>query len=197
MKKISTLSEKRTSLTVYLMVIAVGIVTGAFLAKSPSLAGSCLVNQFFLVDTQEVSAVSLIVRTFSVSLLVVSAAFFFGASAVGQPFGIFLLIYRGTGIGISASAMYIYCGTAAILPVAVTILPKGIAFSVITALAVRENVHNSCLIFSRCFGRGEHETVKGGFKLILVKYAVLIILSLIISFADGGLYFLYTSVGGN
>lgn len=197
MKKISTISEKRTSLSVYMVFIAAGIAIGAFLAKVPFCAGNSIINQYFLTPYEAVNPYYIIGRSFLFSAAIITAAFFFGASAVGQPFGISLLIYRGIGIGISTSSMYISMGSAAIIPVTVTVLPKAAAFSLITALSVRENVHNSCLIFSRCFGKGEQSPVKGGLKLWLIKYFVLIILSLIISSADGVIYFLFTSVSGN
>ena len=196
MKKISTISEKRTSLTVYMMIIAAGIGIGAFLAKYSSLADNHFVNQFFLVSQNDTEVAALIAGNFLISSLVVTAAFLFGASAVGQPFGVLLLIYRGIGIGISSSAMYLSAGTKAILPVAVIVIPVAIAFSAVAALAVRENVHNSCMIFSCCFGRSINDGARLSLKLILIKYIVLVILSLIISFADGGLCFLYNSVGG-
>ena len=196
MKQISTISEKRTSLTVYMFFIAVGIVIGTFLAKSPSLAGNKLINQYFMVPNEGVRISSLISGTFLLSFFIIVMAFFFGSSAFGQPFGIFLLLYRGIGIGISASSMYISSGAAAIIPVAVTVLPKAVAFSVIAALAVRENIHYSCHILSHCFFNREYETIKGGLKLWSIKLIVLIVLSLIISSADGTIYFFFTSVGG-
>ena len=127
-------------------------------------------------------------------ILFLFAAFLAGLSAVGQPFGLLLLVYRGVGIGVSAGAMYALRGQDAILPVIITFLPIASAVSVISALAVRESVRNSGIIFSFCLSRSEDSYDRPSFRLYCVRFIVLIIFSIFASAVNEVIIRLYISV---
>lgn len=193
MKTVSTISLRRTSLSVYILFIITGMLIGTFIAKYTSLSSYVTINHFFLLPQDSLKASRLIIGTFLTSLCFITSAFFFGLCAIGQPFELLLLLYRGIGIGVSAASFYITYGKAGIAPVLITILPKATAFSIVTAVAAREGIRLSCSVFSYCFLRNEHTPPHGGIKMLIIKYSFLVLISLLISFADGTVYSLYLS----
>ena len=193
MKTVSTIALRRTSLSIYILFIITGVVIGSFIAKYTSLPSYVTVNQFFLLPKDGFNVFQLITGTFITSLCFVTTAFFFGLCAVGQPFELLLLLYRGIGMGISAAAVYMTYGKAGIVTVLITVLPKAVAFSLVTAVAAREGIRSSCAVFSYCFLRKEHDRPQGGVKLFMIKYSFLVLISLFISFADGAVCSFYLS----
>jgi hypothetical protein len=131
--------------------------------------------------------------TFLSLVLFVFAAFLFGLSAVGQPFGLALLIYRGIGIGVSVTTLYAVFGTGSVMRVLVLVFPKALAVSAISVLAVRETVRSSNSLLSYCV-KSEHDDNRNSIRLYSLKFVVLILLSLLISAADGGVNYLYSAV---
>jgi len=192
MKQISTFNNNRkgrTSLLFYITFIIIGIVSGAFISEKESLSSCVWINQCFQMQKS--------VRSFFLlasMILFLFAAFLAGLSAVGQPFGLLLLVYRGVGIGVSAGAMYALRGQDAILPVIITFLPIASAVSVISALAVRESVRNSGIIFSFCLSRSEDSYDRPSFRLYCVRFIVLIIFSIFASAVNEVIIRLYISV---
>ncbi len=194
MKHISTFSDKnktRTSLWAYMLIVMTGISVGSFMIKNNNMAGSVFVNQYFISVNDKLSVFTLARGTFISSLIFTSAAFFFGLCALGKPFGVMLLLYRSAGIGVSVALVYSCMSKASILALLITILPKAIAFSVLAILTVRETFRSSHNIFMFCIKDEVFSESKQSFRLYCIKFIVLIILSLIISAADGGLNYLY------
>lgn len=197
MKHISTFYEnndKRTSLFVYTLLVIAGIAVGSLMIKNRDTAYSFLVNQYFVSTGDELSVFTLARGTFISSLIFTAAAFFFGLCALGKLFGAVLLLYRGAGIGVSVALMYSCMGKAAFLPVLITVLPKAVAFSVLSILTIRETFRRSHSIFMYCIKDEVCSDDAQSFRLYCVKFIVLILLSLIISAADGGLNYLYFKI---
>ncbi|WP_028516669.1 hypothetical protein [Ruminococcus flavefaciens] len=197
MKHISTFSDKnkpRTSLRVYILIVMAGIAVGSFMIKNNNISDLVFVNQYFIPVNDSLSVFALARGTFVSSLIFTSAAFFFGLCAFGKPFGAMLLLYRSAGIGLSVALVYSCMSKASIFTLIITILPKAIAFSVLAILTVRETFRNSHSIFMFCIKDEAFSENTQGFRLYCIKFIVLIILSLIISVADGGLNYLYVYI---
>lgn len=197
MKHISTFSDKtvsRTSLGAYIPVIMAGIAIGSLMIKNRTLASSVFINQYFISANAGLSAFSLALGSFLSSLAFTAAAFFFGLCALGKPFGALLLMYRGAGIGVSVALVYSCMGKNALLPLLVTILPKAVAFSISAILTVREVFRSSHIIFMYCIKGDTFTENTHSFRLYCIKFIVLILLSLIISAADGGLNYLCVNI---
>ena len=195
MKHISTFNSTRsgTSCFVYVIFIIIGVAAGSFIAIKHSIVGSVWIEQGFMPVTG-CSVYAVIRNTFLSLTLFVSAAFLFGLSAVGQPFGLALLVYRGIGIGASVTTVYALMGKKALLRVLVLVFPKALAVTAISVLAVRETFRSSNYLLSYIAKRNERDDNRNSIKLYGLKFIVLILLSLLISAADGGINYLYSAV---
>lgn len=195
MKHISTFNNTRsgTGFFVYVIFIIAGVILGSLLAAKHHGAVSVWIEQGFMPVTG-CSVYAVIRNTFLSLTFFVSAAFMLGLSAVGQPFGLALLIYRGIGIGVAVTTLYALFGTGTVMRVLVLVFPKALAVSAISVLAVRETVRSSNSLLSYLAKRNERDDNRNSIRLYGLKFVVLILLSLLISAADGGVNYLYSAV---
>ncbi|MBR1593085.1 MAG: stage II sporulation protein M [Ruminococcus sp.] len=133
-------------------------------------------------------------NTFMSLALFSAGAFIMGMFALGQPFGVLLLMYRGYGIGISASMMYYTMGFGAVPAVMILLLPKAVCTVIVSMLAVRELMRSSCMIFRYITGRGGDEPERRFFRLYCIKFAVIILISALISAADALMNYLFAKL---
>ena len=162
--------------------------------KYKGIACSVLVNQYFIPVNDRISVFALARGTFISSVVFTSSAFFFGLCALGKPFGVLLLLYRGAGIGAAVALVYSCMGKASFLALLITILPKAALFSVLAIITVRETFRRSGNIFMYCIKEEAYSENVQSFRLYCIKFIVLILLSLIISAADAGLNYLYAYI---
>ncbi len=114
-----------------------------------------------------------------------------GLFAIGQAFSILLLIFRGFAIGFSLSSIYISLGLKAVIPVAVTILPKLIAVSVIFVLSARESLRLSSKIFSFLFLSVNDEDIINYIKLYFIKFAILTVFIIVTAVAESAINYFF------
>ena len=184
LKHISTINIRkhgRTSIWIYLFFVVAGVAVGSWAAVRYDAAELVYINQCFLPSGgTQIPALVL-------------GDIVFGLCAVGQPFGIVLLIYRGIGIGAAAAAAYLSMGAGAFVTVIFVLMPKAAAFAFLAALAVRETVSYSATLFRCGLRKEENYAEKYSFRLYCIRFIVVMLLSLIISFADGAVWFIYNS----
>ena len=186
-------SSSRGLVIMYLLLIA-GIAAGAVWAVSTGETDRPLLHQYFL-PLYNGDTLLAVFRCTLVSLWAyIIAAFLIGTSTVGQPVGILMLLYRGFGIGLSSAAMYINRGASAFPAVALLILPAAAASAAVSVLAVRELLRSSNSLLHHMICGGDHSGSYRGIKLYCLKFAVLLLISLVISAADTFLYYLFSGL---
>jgi len=186
MKKFWNLTANQCRQAVILLltgITAAGVIAGSAYTAWKRSEPSVWVHQNFLPQCG--SNILLFAAGTSLSLILFAAAVFIaGSFALGQPVGIILLLYRGFGIGAASAASYFENGIHAVPEVIVLILPKAMASVMISVLAVRELLRSSNALLS-VWKDGD---VKDGkhlcFRAYCFKFAVLLLLSLIITLAD-------------
>lgn len=184
MKYIGTINKKRTSLFIYILFIITGIVIGSFYSIKHDISSFYIVDQGLLLLGKDISAAKAFLTVFIPSAVLLLTAFLSGLSAVGQPIEFFILVYVGSGIGATVTSLYMNSGFSAVIPVAVMILPKAVAFSALTAISVREAVQFSSDMMHYCIYREENATESLSFKAYSIRFIVLFVLSLAISVCD-------------
>lgn len=177
------------------MVIIAGIAAGAVAAavnRDTHISEHMWIHQYFAPVYSGNTILDVFRNTFLSSGVFLAAVFLMGFFAVGQPFGLVLLAYRGFGIGASVAQMYILSGTDSLPSVIALLLPKAMALSFIAALGVREMLKLSCALFSFLF-RDElpGDKMKRTVKLYAVKFLVLLVLVLIVSVFDSALNYFF------
>ncbi|MBP3762078.1 MAG: stage II sporulation protein M [Ruminococcus sp.] len=190
--------EKYTDFTknkntgIFLMILAViaGIVIGSFNVKAGDIP---VLHQYFSPVYSGDTLLDVFRNTFMSLALFTAAAFVMGMFTFGQVFGVFLLIYRGYGIGISAAVMYYTMGFGAIPAVVILLLPKALCVVFVSMLAVRELMRSSCAVFRYVTG-GNTESDSGFFRLYCIKFAVITAISAIISAADSLMNYIFAKL---
>ena len=192
-KIVYTADKRRGSIFLLSLLVIVGIAAGTAFAASGSRLSPWWVHQYFSPVFSGNTAAEVFRNTFLSSAVFITAAFLGGLSAAGAPIGAGLAFYRGFGIGASAAGMYLSLGGAALPGVLVLLLPKAVAVSAVSLLAVRELFRSSGILL-RYFVLGETDLRKGSAKLYLLKYGVLLLLSLLISGADAAMNYFFAGL---
>lgn len=191
-----TKSESRRRCLLWLNItIITGVIVGAIISVFSDLKECVLLHQYFSPIYSGETVFQVFMNTFISSVIFLLALFFLGFSAIGQPFGIGMLIYRGIGIGFSVAQLYIQGGFKAIPTVLLLILPKAIMISFISALAVREMLKLSSNQFMFLIGKNlSVEKRNGNLRIYCLKFVILVIIMLIISVFDSAINYLFTSI---
>lgn len=187
MKRIGTLTaaQSRRAFTMLLFAFtAIGVIAGSVYGAAHPENGSFWLHQYFVPAPLNSPIPALMKVTFLSSALFIAAAYLTGLFAFGQPFGFCLLIYRGFGMGFSSALTYTSLGIHALPRITLLLLPRALAVTVLSVLAVRELMRSSGNLL-RSLTRGEiRDDKRSDLKHYTLKFAVLLLLSLLISFAD-------------
>ena len=89
------------------------------------------------------------------------------------------------------SSIYISLGLKAVIPVAVTILPKLVAVSVIFVLSARESLRLSSKIFSFLFLSVNDEDIINYIKLYFIKFAILTVFIIVTAVAESAINYFF------
>jgi hypothetical protein len=162
---------------------AVGVGIGSLPSVGAAGGASPWLHQYFspLLCGETVAAV--FAHTLTSSLLFLLAAFIAGCFVFGQPVGAALLVYRGVGIGVSASAMYAAGGLRYLPAVAVLLLPFALADLFVSMVAVRELFRSSNELLRFAVYDEKRSSERGGFRIYCIRFAVLAAVSFILSLA--------------
>jgi len=177
-------------LPLYLLVI-IGIVIGSVYTAKNGQSENATVHQYYMPLYCGDTMFAVMRNTFLSAVAVIFVAFIGGFSAVGQPLGIALLLFRGFGIGASATMMYSLLGAKAVGGVMVLILPKAIVSIILSVLAVRELFRLSGAIFAFAVKGESRDDNRRSFRLYCIKFAVLAIIALLVSVSDAALNYFF------
>jgi len=158
--------------------VTAGILIGAIYGTGHSVT-SPFIHQYFLPECSGSTIYEVFRNTFLSLGIFTATAFLMGLSALGQPFGLLMLLYRGFGIGVSVSSAYLSKGVHGIPTVLILILPECIAVTFISVLAVRELMRLSKSMFMFMISDASH--TEKTFRLYCLEFLVLIVISLIIA----------------
>lgn len=162
---------------------AAGVAMGSVPAVSSAGEASPWLHQYFSPLLRGSTVADVLGHTFLSAVMFLAAAFLAGLFVFGQPVGAALLVYRGVGIGISVSAMYAAGGLKCMPAVAVLVLPFALADLFVSVIAVREVFRSSNeLLRFKLYGE-KRSSDRCGFRLYCLKFAVLSLISFIISLA--------------
>ena len=180
--------EKRTSLLLFAAVMIAGIIIGSVLRNTAcfSKITSSVLNSF----TQNTTWLSQVKDTFVCLLLFAAGAFIVGSSIIGQPLAYGLLLYSGIYIGLITASAYQLYSKEAIFQVLTTVLPRAFSLIAVVILSVKEALRSSSYLLSFYLNGDVRENKRISLKLYLLRFLVIIILSLILSAASGVFFYL-------
>lgn len=158
--------------------VTAGIFIGAVYGTGHTVT-SPFIHQYFLPQYSGGTVYEVFRNTFLSLSVFVATAFLMGMSAVGQPFGLLMLLYRGFGIGVAVSSSYLSKGLHGVPTVLVLILPECLAVTAISVLAVRELMRLSKSMLTFMISDSSH--TEKTFRLYCVEFLVLVAVSLVIA----------------
>ncbi len=164
-------------------VAAAGILTGAVCVSQGHSFDSPWVHQYFSPLSFSGSLSGYFIRGLLASDIFLISAFVFGLSAIGQPFSVFLLFYRGFGFGVSAAAIYDLLGFGAFSTV-LLLIPKAFLILLVSAVAVRESVLSSGFFLRCLLQKNIDENGENSLRLYFTRFFVLLFIFLIILTGD-------------
>lgn len=194
MQYIPVQGRRNTGFFLLFAAIAAGVVIGSVPAVAEAGQTSLWLHQCLTPLLCGGTVLEVLGRSLLSSFLFLSAVFLLGLFAFGQPLGAALLVYRGTGIGISVSAIYSTGGLASLPAVFVLGLPVSLAVSFISALAVRELIRSSNGLLRFAVSGSSRDSERGGFRSYCIRFAVLFIFSFIISVAEALLSYVFAGL---
>ena len=180
--------EKRTSLLLFAAVMIAGIIIGSVLRNTACFRKitSSVLDSF----TQNSTWLSQVKDTFVCLLLFAAGAFIVGSSIIGQPLAYGLLLYSGIYIGLITASAYQLYSKEAIFQVLTTVLPRAFSLIAVVILSVKEALRSSSYLLSFYLNGDVRENKRISLKLYLLRFLVIIILSLILSAASGVFFYL-------
>ncbi len=180
-------ARKRSTLTTVLAVLfLVGVAYGAILVgylDQETVAALDSITRGFLLGRAGDGLLSICLHSMAAGMLLAGAIFLCGFSAVGQPFSLFFLLFRGIGLGISMGYFYSQMGGKGILLAMGMLLPSGALSGYALLLACRESLKLSGLFF-RAMTAGTVMSVRT-FRVYGVKFLILAGMQLAAALLDG------------
>lgn len=192
MKHTAYIPSEKKGANFFLLCLPViaGIAAGSFFGTGSE--PSFWLHQYFCPLYSGDTVLEVFRNTFAACAVFITAAFIAGLSAVGLPLGIAMLIYRGFGIGISGAVLYSRDGLNAVPEILTMLVPKSAAVVTVSVLAVRELIRLSGNIFSSTVGR--KDAGAADLRLYGLKFAILIVFSIIISAADSAVNYIFSGL---
>ena len=178
---------KRTTLTTVLAVLFLaGVAYGAALVGAldrETVEALDAITKGFLLGRADAGFGSIFFRSAVSGLLLAMVIFLCGFSAVGQPFALFSLIFRGIGLGISMGYFYSQMGGQGILLSMGMLLPSGALSGYALLLACRESIKLSGLFFRAM--TAEAVMPSKTFRLYGLKFLILAGMLMAAALTDG------------
>ncbi|MDE6834371.1 MAG: stage II sporulation protein M [Ruminococcus sp.] len=178
MKKLIQSDSGKSKFLLLLPVLTAGILIGAIYTTGHAVDNPWL-HQYFIPELSGNTIYEVFRNTFVSLTAFTVTAFVMGLSALGQPAGVLMLMYRGFGIGTAVSHVYITKGLHGVPEVLVMILPECLAVAGITLLAIREQMRLSRGVFISVVSEKLHTDKK--FQLYCLEFLVLIAISFFIA----------------
>lgn len=150
-------------------------------------------TQEYLTTRGEQPILSTFLSSLSTSALYLISAFFLGFFAFGQPVCIFIMLFRGFGLGISMGQIYLHYQLNGFLYCLVLIAPVAVLFTLVLASALKDSVQMSNLFLAIFFPK-LGTAAEGALKMYGTRYLVYAILAVVIASLDAGMNFLFSGI---
>lgn len=186
-------SSRKTSIMLLSIFVITGIIAGSVYQAAKMPEPSYWLHQYFAPVFRGINLFEYMRNGIIISITFTAAVFLLGFFALGQPFGIALLIYRGVGIGASAALMYSLYGGKAFAAILITVLPKAAALTFIAVLAVRELIRASVFSLSCWISENGSDSKRMSIQFYCLKFIVLAVMAVIAAAADAAINFAFAA----
>ena len=151
-------------------------------------------TQEYISNRGEQSIISTFLSSLSTNGLYLGAAFLLGFFALGQPFSMFIMLFRGFGLGLAMGNIYTHHQAEGVLYCMVFIVPAAVLFTFVLVAALKDSIQFSNLFLASIFPRLGTAASGETLKFYCAKYAFYLLLILLISAFDAAINFLFSSI---
>ena len=197
MQHIQYVAGRGKKVHIYLLGIAVlsGLITGSVYQAVKAPYPSALIHQFFAPVYNSMKISDYVWDSFMQSVILLAVMFLLGFFALGQPFGVLLLFYKGFGIGASSAMIYELFGIKGAVSIVFLVVPKASAIILMTMLGARELIRSSNYTLSCWTSHTEPNVNDNIFRLYCIKFLVLMLSAAVISGIDSAVNLVYVKIG--
>lgn len=151
-------------------------------------------TQEYISNRGEQSILSTFLSSFSTNGLYLGVAFLLGFFALGQPFSVFIMLFRGFGLGLAMGNIYTHHQAGGVLYCMVFIVPAAVLFTFVMISALKDSIQFSNLFLASIFPKLGAVASGETLKIYCLKYAFYLLLILLISALDSAINFLFSSI---
>lgn len=151
-------------------------------------------TQEYLSSRGEQSVLSTFLTSISTSSLYLVAAFLLGFFAFGQPCCIFIMLFRGFGLGLAMGQIYIKYQAQGFLYCLVLIVPAAVFVTLVLAAALKDSIQSSNLFLAVLFPKLGTVATPATLKVYGIRYLVYALMLLLAAALDAGLNFLFSGI---
>ncbi|MCI8776291.1 MAG: hypothetical protein HFK00_02705 [Oscillospiraceae bacterium] len=185
--KLSSSQKRKLSIFILMILLLAGAIAGTLMVcmgKDDVFSSPDSMFYEFIRNYSKKTTAELFLCSLKPMIIILLLQFISGFFAIGQPIAVGTIILKGVVSGISASAVYLNYGARGAAVNLVMLVPFVLISSFILIMGARESVRFSNHFFRFAVGKQNDTEVRPEIKLYCLRFAVLILFSLIISAAD-------------
>ena len=152
-------------------------------------------TQEYLSIRGEQSVLSTFLTSISTLSIYLVSGFLLGFFAFGQPCCIFIILFRGFGLGLSMGQIYLDYQAQGVVDCLVLIVPAAVLFTLILTAALKDSIQLSNLFLAVLFPRfGNLAAQESLLKVYTIRYLVYFLLTFLIAALESGMNFLFSGI---
>ena len=151
-------------------------------------------TQEYLSTRGEQSVLTTFLSSSSTSAVYLVSAFFLGFFAFGQPICVFMVLFRGFGLGLSMGQIYLNYQAQGFLYCLVLIVPAAVLFILILVSALKDSIQSSNLFLAIFFPKLGAVATPAALKVYGIRYLIYLVLTILTAAIDSGMNFLFSGI---
>ena len=145
-------------------------------------------TQEYLSTRGEQSVLTTFLSSLSTSAVYLVSAFFLGFFALGQPVCVFMVLFRGFGLGLSMGQIYLNYQAQGFLYCLVLIVPAAVLFT------LKDSIQSSNLFLAVFFPKLGAVATPAALKVYGIRYLIYLVLTILTAAIDSGMNFLFSGI---
>ncbi len=178
--------HKRGAVLILGMIFVLGAMIGTKAYSFLAAEELELLQKF--IEVEEISFVQKFYQSFLPEFIQLVLLFFCGLSALGQPCAVFLIFYRGLGLGLLGTLLTSQ-GENEFLRYALELLPQSLLFLMIQITASREALAFSLNFFRQLLGNNKR-SLSISPRVYIIRFILLLLLTAIAALAGTAINFM-------
>lgn len=148
----------------------------------------------YLLNREGQSILATFFSSLSTSFIYLISAFLLGFFALGQPICIFIVLFRGFGLGVSMGQIYLNYQAQGFLYCLVLIIPATVFSTLILFAALKDSIQSANLFLAVLFPKFGAAVTTTTIKIYGTRYLIYFVLTVLTAALDAGINFLFSGI---